>query len=71
MSHKKPRNFFQYGAFLAALFVGFAVSAYAEERAEDKATNAQPQASQPQQQAAPAQPSGTEPVDDDDGTALA
>ena len=71
MLHKNLRKLFQCSMLATAMLMGFAsLTQAAEARSEDQAPTTQPASSQPPQQATPAKPA-VEPVDEDDGTALA
>lgn len=71
MLHQNPRKLFQHSILAAATFIGLTALAHADDaRVDSKApTAAQPESNQPQQQAAPAQPT-VEPLDDDADTYL-
>jgi len=70
MLSKNPLKSFQQGILAAAIFIGYASLTHATDaRLDGKDPDAQPESSQPQQQATPAQPA-VEPLDDDDDTYL-
>lgn len=70
MRYKNPLKSFQHRILAAAIFTSLISPAYATDaRIESKEPNAQPESSQPQQQATPVQPT-VEPLDDDDDTYL-
>lgn len=68
MPHQNPLKLFQAGMLAAIVNAGFAPLLHAADtRAESQPAAAQPDVSQPQQQAAPAHPkSETEPLDGDE-----
>lgn len=69
MLQKNLRKLVQCSTLVTAMLIGFASLAHAAEaRSED--TTTQPESSQTPQQATPAKPA-VEPVDADEGTALA
>ena len=70
MLYKNPFKSFQHRILAAAIFTGLTSLTYAADaRIESKEPNTQPESNQPQQQAAPAQPT-VEPLDDDADTFL-
>ena len=70
MLYKNPLKSFQHSILVAAIFTGLTSLTYAADaRIDSKEPNTQPESSQPQQQASPAQPT-VEPLDDDDDTYL-
>ncbi len=70
MLNQNPRKLFQHSILAAATFIGLTAFAHADDaRVDSKVPTAQPESNQPQQQAAPAQPT-VEPLDDDADTYL-
>jgi hypothetical protein len=68
MQYQNSRKLFQHTLLTAAICLGLTQFAQAADARIE--LNPQPESSQPQHQAAPAKPA-VEPVDEDDGTALA